>query len=184
MRALELPTTLHDDAVRLRAWSPADVPAIAEFGLDEANVRWGEAPAGRQDAAARSWLAGVEEDRRARRGLSFAVVEATRADVLGNVDLRLPLPHVGELGYLSVPRARGRGTMGRALRLVVGLALPALELGRVQAFVSPDNDRSMRLLDRLGFAREGLLRSYRGPGRDRVAFSLLPGELSEPPGER
>jgi ribosomal-protein-alanine N-acetyltransferase len=47
----------------------------------------------------------------------------------------------------------------------------------VQAFASPDNERSMRLLERLGFAREGLLRSYRGAGEDRVAYAVLPGEL-------
>jgi hypothetical protein len=38
---------------------------------------------------------------------------------------------------------------------------------------------SARLLRQLGFVREGVLRSYRGAGRDRVAFSILPHELTE-----
>jgi [ribosomal protein S5]-alanine N-acetyltransferase len=177
MAALEIPMGLADGEVLVRAWSAEDVPAIADFGLDEANVRWGEAPPGRQEAAARARLVRAEEDRRAGRGLSLAVVEAAQGDVVGAVDLRLPLPRVGEIGFLSAPRARGRGTMGRALRLVIGWAFPTLELVRIQAFVSPENDSSMRLSGRLGFAREGLLRSYRGRGRDRVAFSILPGEL-------
>jgi ribosomal-protein-alanine N-acetyltransferase len=71
--------------------------------------------------------------------------------------------------------------MSGALRLVVAWAFAEHALGRVQAFVSPDNERSARLLSRLGFVREGVLRSYRGPGRDRVAFSLLPGELRSAP---
>jgi ribosomal-protein-alanine N-acetyltransferase len=67
--------------------------------------------------------------------------------------------------------------MSRGLRLVVAWGFAELGLARVQAFASPENDRSVRLLERLGFAREGVLRSYRGAGEDRVAFSVLPGEL-------
>jgi RimJ/RimL family protein N-acetyltransferase len=43
------------------------------------------------------------------------------------------------------------------------LAIPLLELGlnRVHAFVMTSNQRSIRLLDRCGFSREGTLRHYR-----------------------
>jgi RimJ/RimL family protein N-acetyltransferase len=111
------------------------------------------------------------------RGVSFAVVEATGDAVLGICDVRLPAPGVGEVGYLLAPAARGRGVMTRALRLVVAWAFTDLDLARVQAFASPENQASLALLQRIGFTREGVLRSYRGPGEDRVALSVLPGEL-------
>jgi ribosomal-protein-alanine N-acetyltransferase len=168
---------LRDGDVTLRAWRTEDVAAIAAFGRDADNVRFGEVAAGDRRDEAAAYLAAMERMRREGRGLGFAVVDSASDSVLGACDLRLPYPRVGEVGYLLDAGARGRGTMTRALRLVVGWAFAELDLARVQAFVSPDNARSMRLLERLGFAREGLLRSYRGPGADRIAFAVLPGAL-------
>jgi len=80
--------------------------------------------------------------------------------------------------YGLVPTARGRGLMARALRLTIAWAVAEYRLTRVQAFVSPDNATSARLLERLGFVREGVLRSYRGEGADRVSYSLLHHEIA------
>jgi [ribosomal protein S5]-alanine N-acetyltransferase len=168
---------LGDGVVTLRAWRPDDIAAVAAFGRDADNVRFGDVPAGRREDEAAAYLAATERMSREGRGLAFAVADAASDTVLGTCDLRLLSPHTGEIGYLLDAGARGRGTMTRAVGLMVGWAFPALALGRVQAFVSPDNARSMRLLERLGFVREGLLRSYRGPGADRVAYAVLPGEL-------
>jgi len=163
--------------VALRAWRREDIAAVAAFGRDDNNVRFGDvAPGDRQEEAA-AFLATMERRRREGSGMSFAVTDAGADAVLGTCDIRLPSPGVGEIGYLLNPPARGSGTMTRAVRLMVAWAFAELDLVRVQAFVSPDNAPSMRLLERLGFAREGLLRSYRGPGADRVAYALLADEL-------
>jgi ribosomal-protein-alanine N-acetyltransferase len=174
---LRHPPPLVDGDVALRAWRRADLPALAAFGLDADNVRYGGAPPGGREHEAADYVEAMERMRRDGRALAFAVVDASSDAVLGACDLRLPLPGIGEVGYLLAPAARGRGVMGRALGLVVGWAFAELGLVRVQAFASPDNVRSLRLLERLGFAREGVLRSYRGAGQDRIAFGLLPGEL-------
>ena len=171
------PGRLVDGDVALRAWRDADIPALAAFGLDADNVRFGGAPPGSREAEAADYLQAMERMRADGRGVSFAVVDAAGDRVLGCCDLRLPMPQVGEVGYLLAPEARGRGVMSRAVRLLVAWAFADLRLARVQAFASPDNAASIALLERLGFTREGVLRSYRGPGEDRVAYSLLPGEL-------
>jgi ribosomal-protein-alanine N-acetyltransferase len=166
-----------DGVVTLRPWRSGDVAAVAAFGLDEDNVRFGDVAPGSRAREAAAYLEAMERMRRDGRGLAFAVADARTDAVLGAVDLRLPHPGTGEIGYLLAPAARGRGTMTRAVRLAVAWGFEELGLARVQAFVSPDNARSVRLLERLGFAREGLMRSYRGPGADRVAYAVLPGEL-------
>lgn len=162
----------------LRPLARPDVSAIAGFGLDPDNVRWGDVPAGYREDAASERIAQAEADRQAGRAVVFALVQTDDGAVVGDIDLRFPLPSVGELGYVLVPSARHRGLMARALRLAIRWAFTECALVRLQAFVSPDNEASARLLERLGFTREGVLRSYRGPGRDRVAYSLLPDELS------
>jgi RimJ/RimL family protein N-acetyltransferase len=179
---LRHPAPLVDGDVALRAWRRADLPALAAFGLDADNVRYGGAPPGGREHEAADYVEAMERMRRDGRAVAFAVVDASSDAVLGACDLRFPLPGIGEVGYLLAPAARGRGVMGRALGLVVAWAFAELGLVRVQAFASPDNVRSLRLLERLGFAREGVLRSYRGAGQDRIAFGLLPGELRGPGG--
>jgi [ribosomal protein S5]-alanine N-acetyltransferase len=175
LRHPEPPPT--DGVVTLRAWRADDLAAIAAFGLDEDNVRFGDVAPGRREEDAAAYLATMERRRREGSGLGFAVADARDDAVLGTFDIRLPQRGVGEIGYLLDPAARGHGTMTRAARLAVAWSFDALGLVRVQAFVSPDNAPSMRLLERLGFACEGLLRSYRGPGADRLAYAVLRGEL-------
>lgn len=63
-------------------------------------------------------------------------------------------------------------------------SLCELRMARLQALVHPANAPSARLLERLGFRREGYRRAYRPApaGReDRVVYSVLPGELASPP---
>lgn len=52
---------------------------------------------------------------------------------------------------------RGRGH----LRLLLAYAFRTLGMARLQAFAHPHNPASAKVLDRLGFHREGLLRDYR-----------------------
>jgi hypothetical protein len=52
----------------------------------------------------------MEHMRAAGRGVSFAVSDAASDVVLGGIDLRLPMPFVGEVGYLLAsgrPATRG-----------------------------------------------------------------------------
>ena len=56
--------------------------------------------------------------------------------------------------------------------MLVGWAFRELGMRRVQALVHPDNPASAAVLERLGFQREGLLRSYRPPGEDRIMFAV------------
>ena len=80
------------------------------------------------------------------------------------------------------PGRSGRGIATEALLLLTDWSLTALGLGRVQAFIAPENLAALRLAERAGFEREGLLRSYweHGEGRiDAVVLSRI-GEL--PPG--
>jgi RimJ/RimL family protein N-acetyltransferase len=65
-----------------------------------------------------------------------------------------------ELGFWLRPEARGAGAAGRAAELACRFAFESLGLARVQAVADIENVASQRTLERAGFAREGLLRSY------------------------
>jgi RimJ/RimL family protein N-acetyltransferase len=72
--------------------------------------------------------------------------------------------------------------MSEALRLLVDFAFGSLGLHRLEADVDPRNGPSLRLLERLGFRREGLLRErYHAQGeiQDSVILGLLAPEWQQ-----
>jgi RimJ/RimL family protein N-acetyltransferase len=83
-----------------------------------------------------------------------------------------------EVGYWLLREARGRGVATRVARALAEYAL-AHGLERVEAVVRTDNVASQRVLERAGFTREGVLRSFLrhdGGRADAAIYSLLPGE--------
>ncbi len=63
-----------------------------------------------------------------------------------------------DLGYALLPAYRKQGYALEACRAALGYATDTLGLSRVLAIVSPDNRRSVRLLQRLGFSFEHSLK--------------------------
>jgi [ribosomal protein S5]-alanine N-acetyltransferase len=84
--------------------------------------------------------------------------------------------HNAMLGYAIDAAFEGRGLMHEALQAALADAFgPRVMLHRVQANVRPENTRSLALLSRLGFEREGLAREYLfidGAWRDHVLTAL------------
>jgi len=80
------------------------------------------------------------------------------------------------LGYSLAERWQGQGLMHEALEGALPAAFARLELHRVMANYQPRNERSGRLLERLGFAREGYAKDYLfidGAWRDHVLTALV-----------
>lgn len=79
------------------------------------------------------------------------------------------------LGYKIDKRAEGRALMHEALTAAIHYAFETLRLHRIMANYVPTNERSGRLLRRLGFAVEGYARDYLivgGVWRDHILTSL------------
>ena len=73
-----------------------------------------------------------------------------------------------------------QGYATEAAGRVVEYGFETLDLHRIQAFVLPTNIGSVRVLEKLGFRREGVLRDYVlkwGEFQDRAIYGLLRGEL-------
>ena len=80
------------------------------------------------------------------------------------------------LGYYAFAPYAGAGYMSEGLELVLHVAFRVLNLHRVEANVQPTNRRSLSLVRRAGFAREGYSRRYvriAGRWRDHVRMALL-----------
>ncbi|MEP6607635.1 MAG: GNAT family N-acetyltransferase [Burkholderiaceae bacterium] len=79
------------------------------------------------------------------------------------------------LGYALDAAFEGQGLMREGLGATIAHAFRAMRLHRIQASYRPDNVRSGRLLEKLGFKREGLASQYLfidGAWRDHVLTAL------------
>ncbi len=79
------------------------------------------------------------------------------------------------LGYYAFLPYAGRGYLSEGVRRVISWAFGELALHRVEANIQPDNLRSIALVKRLGFRREGLSARYlkvAGRWRDHERWAL------------
>ena len=76
-----------------------------------------------------------------------------------------------EAGYIVAPSARGRGVASRALTLLTDWALDELALERVELRITVENEPSIRVAEKCGYEREGVLRSvhFKQGRRNNVA---------------
>jgi RimJ/RimL family protein N-acetyltransferase len=174
------PDELRVDELLVRGPLESDIDTIAPAFRDPAVG--GEASLPPVDAETlRAMLREQLPGMRAQGLLAAYVLEDVRSrELLGGASLHHfdPLRDVVEVGYWLFVAARGRGIATRTVRQMTEHAL-SNGIWRVEAHVRTGNTASERVLERLGFQREGVKRRYLRHGNDRVdatLFSLLPGD--------
>ena len=118
------------------------------------------------------------EDARTRGQMLVLTIADEEDDrYIGAVVLFNREPGMGELAYLVVPEARGRGLASHAVRLLGDWAFAELGLVRLQLRIAPGNEASHAVARRAGYEREGVVRAgfiHRGVPVDVVMYSRLP----------
>jgi [ribosomal protein S5]-alanine N-acetyltransferase len=171
---------LHSERLVLREIVPADAPALLAVHGDAASMRWfGSDPL--PDLAAAQAL--VETFAGWRRqpnpGTRWGIALRADADhLLGSCGLWSwnRAWRRCTTGYELHPSVRGRGLMDEALRTMLAWGFGPMGLNRVEALVHPENVPSRRVLQRLGFQSEGLLREvgyWRDQYHDMFSMALL-----------
>ena len=168
--------TLTGERVCLRAMTPEDASAIfALFSDPEAMRYWSYPPytelkqaearlardiAGAAESVVLPW--GIEQD-----GTLIGTVTLHDLNLSGGR---------AELGYLLAKSRWGQGLAREAVGLAIDHAFSTLGLRRLEADIDPRNLASQKLLERLGFVREGYLRErwcVAGEVTDTALYGLL-----------
>lgn len=90
--------------------------------------------------------------------------------------IRRGVSQSGQIGYWMGAAHAGQGLMVDALNALLPHAFGPLGLHRLEAACIPDNKRSISVLEKAGFQREGLLRSYlkiAGQWRDHLLYARI-----------
>ena len=88
-----------------------------------------------------------------------------------------------EIGYSLVPSERGKGCCTEAVKIMVDYLFLSKDIVRIQAQTDPRNVASQKVLEKVGFKKEGTLRRNfftRGEWRDAYVYSILREEWKEP----
>jgi RimJ/RimL family protein N-acetyltransferase len=170
--------TLDAPRVRLRWLTDADVDALFAIFSDREMMRYWSTPAMQERAEAETLLARIRGHFADRTGFQWGVERKQDGRLLGTCTLF----HVdaanrrAELGYALASAHWKQGYMGEALTALLDYAFGPVNLRRLEADVDPRNLNSLRILGRLGFRQEGLLRErwdVAGDVQDSAVLGLL-----------
>jgi len=106
----------------------------------------------------------------------YLIVSRADGRLLGSTGLGFQAPHEAMTGYVLARDAWGHGYATEAAGAVLRWAFETLDLNRVQAETDTRNLASARVLEKLGFVREGTLREdcvVGGEVSDSWVFGLL-----------
>lgn len=166
-------TFLEGDTIRLRTVTASDYGFLQQHG-NHPDVRKGAptpTPVSENDLAEF-----IEEDDQSVQFLPCRDHHPVGFAFLFDID---PQRDHAELGYWIAPDEQGNGYATEAAGLCLDHAFDDHGLHKVLARVFEHNEASMRVLEKLGFQREGCLREHdyiRGAYRDTHLFGLLADE--------
>ena len=94
-----------------------------------------------------------------------------------------PAAKLLEIGYFLVPSETGKGYCSEAAKIMVDYLFLSKDIVRIQAHTDLRNVASQKVLEKVGFRREGTIRKsifIRGEWRDAYSYSILREEWKEP----
>jgi RimJ/RimL family protein N-acetyltransferase len=177
------PVELDVGPLRLRPWCVEDADEVLRAMQDRGMRVWnGFDSFTREDAGL--WLT-HRMDWTAGTRASWAVVDGGSGALLGSVSLHSIDTDQGdaEIGYWTVPAARGRGIAPAVVDAVCRWAFATLPIDRIELCHAVENDSSGRVAEKAGFTREGRLRrSFRygdGVKHDEFLWARLADDVAE-----
>lgn len=186
--ATTLPT-LETPRLRLRWLTEADLPALFEVFSDPEVTRYWAWPAYVEPAQAEALLRNIRSSFAARSLFQWGFTRREDDRVVGTCTLaELSAEHRrASIGFALARAHWGRGYGPEAAARMVQFGFEELGLHRLEADADPRNNASIKVLEGLGFQREGLQREryfLNGEVQDALLFGLLRAEWQAAPAAR
>lgn len=177
------PPALRGRRVTLRAPRSSDFREWAALRRESAEFLMPWEPRWAVDELERSaWSQRLRRYRRetaSGTAIAFLIFENEGGRLVGGItmgNIRYGVSQSAQLGYWMGQRHAGQGYMQEAIAAVLQFAFETMRLHRVEAACIPSNERSIHVLEKAGFRREGLLRAYlliNGNWQDHFLYGLI-----------
>jgi RimJ/RimL family protein N-acetyltransferase len=172
---------LEGRSVNLRVMEKEDLPFFAEWYNDAEFM--GEALFPTQRSMAETEKAFFELNPFESKRFIIERKDGTKIGTISHFNMLNPVGKLVEIGYALIPSERGKGYCTEAVQLMVDYLFLSKETPRIQALTLVKNNASQRVLERVGFKKEGIIRKsfcIRGQWSDFAVFSILRGEWKKP----
>lgn len=175
---VSLPPVLRTARLALRPFSDADAADLLGIFGDPEVVRYWSTGAWTGIAQAEAMIAEARQTYRDGGLYRYAIALRETDRLIGVCNLRgfFDQNRRCELGYALARDHWGQGYAGEALEALLGHAFHVLDLNRIEADIDPRNEASARLLEKLGFRREGYMPErwiVHGEKADTAFYGLL-----------
>ena len=179
--------TLHTARLRLRPFISADADALFALQSSAYVLRYWDAPPWSEMVRAARFIAACRQMAEEGSGARLAIDRVSDRTFIGWCGLTRwnPDHRSASMGYCLDDAAWGHGYATEAARALLQWAFETLDLNRVQAEADTRNVASARVLEKIGFVREGTLREdcvVNGEVSDSWVFGLLRREWQPSPG--
>ena len=138
-------------------------------------------PHGPMNFDVRSSIRALQQNARAGLGLPFIIeVDGELAGQLNVSSIAYGSLSTATIGYWVSERFAGRGATPTAVALATDHCFFSVGLHRMEICIRPENEPSLRVVEKLGFRYEGLRRRYihiNGDWRDHFCFALTVDEV-------
>ncbi len=184
--------TIRTDRLQLRPFDIADADALYAMQSSADVLRYWDAPPWTDRERAGKFIEKCRKVAEDGTGVRLAVDRLQDGVFIGWCSLTGwdPDYRSASMGYCFTGTAWGHGYATEAARALLGWAYDTLDLNRVQAETDTRNGASARVLEKLGFVREGTLRQdcvVNGDVSDSWVYGLISSDWrssSEPAGAR
>ena len=163
----------------MRETADSDVDVEYAMRTDLVVMRYWSSPPIREISEARDAVQRAKGYFASREGIRWVLTLKGDDRMIGSVGVFgfHEQNRLAEIGYALAREHWGRGYMNEALVAAIDWGFGPFGLRRIEADTHPDNAASVKALERLGFAREGLLRERWQVG-DELSDSLVWGMLA------
>jgi [ribosomal protein S5]-alanine N-acetyltransferase len=181
--SLSLPITTR--RLHIRDYVVGDAPTVFGYVNDPAYWQFqrAEPPTAQQIDTLIKWVVN-EQSHVPRLAYFLAVTRKDTGEVVGEAVLKIinAAERQGELGFGIAPRFWKQGYGTETTAAILEAAFAQLKLHRLSGQCSAENKGSMRIMQKVGMAREGLLRDVhfaRGKWWSTVIYGVLEHEYAK-----
>jgi ribosomal-protein-alanine N-acetyltransferase len=153
---------LHTSRLTIVGINEINIPAlVAYFETNAEHLKLGGGQIPQTEAEVRSvydvWLRNIQKDTEVR---FFLLYEERIIGIVGISNIVRGGFQAAYLGYSIDEAFQGKGYMTEGLEEIIAFAFSALNLHRLMANYRPDNLASGRVLEKLGFTKDGFAKDY------------------------
>jgi len=126
----------------------------------------------------------VEESYNKETGINWGIVEKLSNSFIGYFGFWRMIPEHcrAEIGYALKPEYWGKGYMYETLNKMVRFGFNEMKLHSIEANVNPVNEKSKKVLEKIGFKQEAYFREnylFDHKFLDSIIYSLLEKDITE-----